>query len=75
MKKIKGSGRIKVAQHLNCDDDVDYLQIPKSLKKLVRQLVITLSGDYIFELNESWNKVDKDKDSLGLTKMNAFAFG
>jgi hypothetical protein len=42
-----------VAQHLNCDEEADILQIPNSLKKLVRQFVIKFSGDYIFDLNEN----------------------
>jgi hypothetical protein len=49
-----------VAQHLNCDEEADILQILNSLKKLVRQFVIKFSGDYIFDLNENLNKVHKD---------------
>ena len=41
---------------LNFDEEVDILQIPNSLKKLVRQFVIKFSGYYIFDLNENWNK-------------------
>jgi hypothetical protein len=29
------------------------MQIPNSLKKLVRQFVIKFSGDYIFDFNEN----------------------
>jgi hypothetical protein len=32
---------------------VDILQIPNSLKKVVRESVIKFSGDYIFDLNEN----------------------
>ena len=45
--------RLNVAQHLNCDEEVDILQIPNSLKKLVSQFVVKFSRDYIFDLNET----------------------
>ena len=36
-----------------CDEDVAILQIPNSVKKLVRHFVIKFSEDYIFDLNEN----------------------
>ena len=54
--RLKEEAAYNVVQHLNCDEDVGILQIPNSLKKLVRQFVITFSGDYIFDLKENWNK-------------------
>ena len=53
LRRLKEVAAYNVAQHLNCDEEVDILQIPNSLKKLVRQFVIKFSGDYIFDLNEN----------------------
>ena len=53
LRRLKEVTAYNVAQHLNCDEEVDILQIPNSLKKLVRQFVIKFSGDYIFDLNEN----------------------
>ena len=53
LRRLKEVAAYNVAQHLNCDEEADNLQIPNSLKKLVRQFVIKFSGDYIFDLNEN----------------------
>jgi hypothetical protein len=42
-----------VAQYLSCQNDMEDLEVPISLRKLVRPFVITISGDYIFDLNEN----------------------
>ena len=52
-RRLKELAAFNVAQHLNCDEEADILQLPNSLKKLVRQFVIKFSGDYIFDLNEN----------------------
>ena len=37
---------------LSCHSDVEDLQVPISLKKLVEPFVITFYGDYIVDMNE-----------------------
>ena len=51
-KKLKDIAAYNVAQCLSCNSDVEDLQVPISLKKLVKPFVITFSGNYIFDLNE-----------------------
>ena len=58
LRRLKEMAAYNVGQHLNKDVLVDCLPIPNSLKKLGRQFVIMLSGDYMFDLNENLNKVD-----------------
>jgi hypothetical protein len=39
LRRLKEVAAYNVAQHLNCDEEVNILQIPNSLKKLVRQFL------------------------------------
>ena len=57
MRSLKDVAAYNVAQYLSCHSDVEDLQVPISLKKLVKPFVITFSGDYIFDLNENGNKI------------------
>ena len=53
MRRLKDVAAYNVAQCLSCQSDVEDLEVPISLRKLVRPFVITISGDYIFDLNEN----------------------
>ena len=53
LRSLKDVAAYHVAQYLSCHSDVEDLQVPISLKKLVKPFVITFSGDYIFDLNEN----------------------
>jgi hypothetical protein len=52
LRRLKEVAAYNGAQHLNSDEEVEILQIPNSLKKLVRQFAIKFSGDYFLDLNE-----------------------
>ena len=47
LRRLKEVAAYNIAQDLNFEDNVDFLQIPNYLKKLVWQFVVTLSGDFI----------------------------
>jgi hypothetical protein len=53
--KRKKMRRLKdvAAQYPSWRTDVEDLEVPTSLRKLVRPFVITISGDYIYDLNEN----------------------
>ena len=53
LRRLKDAAAYNVAQYLSCHSEVEDLQVPISLKKLVEPFVITFSGDYIFDLNEN----------------------
>jgi hypothetical protein len=53
LRRLKDVAAYNVAQYLSCHSDVEDLQLPISLRKLVKPFVITISGDYIFDLNEN----------------------
>ena len=53
LRSLKDVAAYNVAQYLSCHSDVEDLQVPISLRKLVEPFVITFSGDYIFDLNEN----------------------
>ena len=53
LRSLKDVAAYNVAQYLSCHSDVEDLQVPISLKKLVKPFVIKFSGDDIFDLNEN----------------------
>ena len=53
LRSLKYITAYNVAQYLTRHSDVEDLQVPISLRKLVKSFVITFSGDYIFDLNET----------------------
>ena len=53
LRRLKDVAAYNVAQYLSCHRDVEDLQVPISLRKLVKPYVVTISGDYIFDLNEN----------------------
>ena len=53
LRSLKDFAAYNVAQYLSCHSDVEDLQVPISLKKLVKPFVITFSGHYFFDLNEN----------------------
>jgi hypothetical protein len=53
LRRLKDVAAYNVAQYLCCYSDVEDLQLPISLGKLVKPFVVTISGDYIFDLNEN----------------------
>ena len=53
LRSLKDVAAYNVGQCLSCHSDVEDLQVPISLRKLVETFVIKFSGDYIFDLNEN----------------------
>jgi hypothetical protein len=53
IRRLKDVAAYNVAQYLSCHSDLEDLEVPISVRKLIRQFVITISGDYIFDLNEN----------------------
>jgi hypothetical protein len=56
MRRLKDVAGYNVAQYISWHSDVEDLEVSISLMKLVRPFVITISGDYIFDLIENRNK-------------------
>ena len=51
LRRLKDIAAFNVAQHLQSEDDVDSLNIPKTLKPLVKLFIVTYSGNYIIDMN------------------------
>ena len=52
-KRLKEVAAYNVGQCLCSEDDVNWLNLPKTLEKLVKKFVNTFSGDYINDLYEN----------------------
>ena len=57
LRRLKDVAACNVAQYLSCHSDVDDLEVPISLRNLVKPFVIKISGDNIFDLNETEIKI------------------
>ena len=53
LKRLKEVAAYNVGQCLCCEHDVNLLNLPKILEKLVKKFVNTYSGDYITDLCET----------------------
>ena len=51
LRRLKEIAAFNVTQHLQSEDDVDSLNIPKTLKPLVTLFIVTYSGNYIIDMN------------------------
>ena len=51
LRRLKEIAAFNVTQHLQSEDDVDSLNIPKTLKPLVKLFIVTYSGNYIIDMN------------------------
>ena len=46
---MKDIAAYNVAKHISSEYDLDYLDIPTTLKPLVKTFIVTYSGNYIIE--------------------------
>ena len=53
LKRLKEVAAYNVGQCLCSENDVNWLNLPKTLEKLVKKFVNTFSGDYINDLYEN----------------------
>ena len=53
LNRLKEVAAYNVGQCLCSEDDVNWLNLPKTLEKLVKKFVNTFSGDYINDLYEN----------------------
>ena len=51
LRRLKEIAAFNVTQHLQSEDDVDSLNIPKTLKPLVKLFIVTYSGNYMIDMN------------------------
>ena len=52
---MKEVAAYNVGQCLDCENDAESLNLPKTLEILVKKFVNTYSGDYITDSCETWN--------------------
>jgi hypothetical protein len=53
LQRLKDVAAYIVAQYLSCHSDVEDLQVPFSLRELVKPYGVTIPGDSLFDLNEN----------------------
>ena len=53
LNRLNEVGAYNVVQCLCSEDDVNWLNLPKTLEKLVKKFVNTFFGDYINDLYEN----------------------
>ena len=51
LRRLKEIAAFNVAKHIYSEDDLDFLEMPKTLKPLVKTFIITYSGNYIINMN------------------------
>ena len=56
LRRLKEVSAYNLAQHLASESDIESLNIPKSVKPLVKKFLITFSGNYMIDMNTDWNK-------------------
>ena len=49
LRRLKDIAAYNVAKHISSEYDLDYLDIPTTLKPLVKTFIVTYSGNYIIE--------------------------
>ena len=54
---MKEVAAYNVGQCLDCENDAESLNLPKTLEILVKKFVNTYSGDYIIDLCENLNRL------------------
>ena len=50
LRRLSDLAAFNIAQYLESESDVDCLEVPRNLKSIVKQFLITYSEDYIVDL-------------------------
>ena len=51
LRRLKDIAALNVAKYLDCEGDLNYLNLPITLKPIVKKFLITYSGDYMININ------------------------
>ena len=51
LRKLKEIAAFNLAQHLASEGDIESLNIPESVKPLVKKFLVTFSGNYMIDMN------------------------
>ena len=51
LRRLKDISAFNLAQHLASEDDIESLNIPASVKPLVKKFFVTFSGNYMIDMN------------------------
>ena len=51
LRRLKEIAAFNVAKHIYSEDDLNILEMPKTLKPLVKTFIISYSGNYIIDMN------------------------
>ena len=52
LRKLKDISAYNLAQHLASEGEIESLNIPESVKSLVKKFLVTFSGNYIIDINK-----------------------
>ena len=52
LRKLKDISAFNLAQHLASEGEIESLNIPESVKPLVKKFLVTFSGNYIIDINK-----------------------
>ena len=52
LRKLKEIAAFNLAQHLASEGEIESLNIPESVKPLVKKFLVTFSGNYIIDMNK-----------------------
>ena len=51
LRRLKDIAAFNLAQHLASEDEIESLNIPESVKPLVKKFLVTFSGNYMIDMN------------------------
>ena len=51
LRRLKDIAAFNLAQHLASEDEIESLNIPESVKPLVKKFLVTFSGNYMIDRN------------------------
>ena len=51
VRRLMDLAAFNIAQYLKSESDVDYLEVTRNLKKIVKQFLVIYSADYIADQN------------------------
>ena len=51
LRRLKDIAASNLAQHLASEDEIESLNIPESVKPLVKKFLVTFSGNYMIDMN------------------------
>ena len=52
LRRLSDLAAFNIAQYLESESDVDCLEVPRNLKTIVKQFLVTYSEDYIVDLKK-----------------------